>query len=111
MLPAGVTRYGYWAGGCCGYEGGGCCAKGCDAVLGWIVPVDLSSTCWLLEVWIWLLLCFIITMPAIEQIVTTIITKIKLPITLPTTGPIMLDANNGRKEYRQSINHHYVNNK
>ena len=50
-------------------------------------------------------------MAAIQQIVTTIITKIKLPITPPTTGPIMLDANNGRKEYRQSINHHYVNNK
>ena len=126
MLPAGGMRDGYWAGGCCGYAGGsccgygggsccgygggsccgyaggGCCAKGYDVVLDWIVPADLSSICWLLVVRIWVLWCFIITIAAIQQIVTTIITKIKPPITPPTIGPIVLDADNEKK--KQTIN-------
>ena len=36
-------------------------------------------------------------MPAIQQIATTIIIKIKPPITTPRTGPIILGANNGKK--------------
>ena len=66
---------------------------------------DLNSICWLLAVRIRLWRHFIIA--AIHHNVTTVTTN----ATLLTTGAIILDAGNGRKEYRQSINHNDTINK
>ena len=70
-----------------------------------MVQKDLNSICWLLVVRIRLWRHFIIA--AIQHIVTTIITN----ATLLITDAIILDAGNGRKEHRQSINHNDTINK